>query len=376
MFDVAIAGLGPAGRALASACAGRGLHVLAIDPTPDSVWSPTYGLWADELAGLPDDVVWARTHHPEIRARGSHDLDRTYLILDNAAVQRALPLDGVTVERGRLGDDEVTALRGRATVVVDARGARPDTRRPDDPAPAQTAYGIVVSEEDALPALGGAESLLMDFSPDWAPDPTAPEGPASFLYAVPVGDGQMLLEETCLAAAPALGIDELKVRLHRRLERRGVAPEVWRHPLDREIVWIPMHGRGAPPPDGAIAVGTAGRGGHVVSGYSVAHSLATAAPLARSIAAGAAPDPDPRRPADLVRAIALRALLRLDATATIELFEGFGRLTPARQRAFLRRSSSAPAALGAMWSMFRAMPMKARGALIRATFGPGRVQRR
>ncbi len=51
--DVAVVGLGPAGRSLASACAARGLRVVAVDPRPDAVWTPTYGVWEDELAGLP-----------------------------------------------------------------------------------------------------------------------------------------------------------------------------------------------------------------------------------------------------------------------------------------------------------------------------------
>lgn len=94
MFDVAIVGLGPAGRALASACASAGLRVLAVDPHPDAVWAPTFGMWADELGDLPTTVVRARVDHPEIRGRAAHDLTRTYVILDNPALQAALPLTG------------------------------------------------------------------------------------------------------------------------------------------------------------------------------------------------------------------------------------------------------------------------------------------
>lgn len=369
MFDVAIVGLGPAGRALASACAARGLDVLAMDPNPAARWFPTYGLWADELADLPDATVRARVHQPEIRARGAHYLDREYVVLDNAALQDALPLAGVVIERARLADADVSALTTRARVVVDARGARPDGRRLDDPTPHQTAYGIVVSVAQAAPALKGAEGFLMDFTPDWAEDPTRPDAPATFLYALPLGGDRVLLEETCLAAAPGLAIDELKDRLHRRLVRRGVDPAALRSPLEREVVRIPMLGRGAPPPPGVLALGTAGRGGHPVSGYSVAHALATAPRLAEEIATGATPNPDPPRSGDVVRHLALRALLRLDADATIELFEAFGRLDPAHQKSFLRRDSRATSVLAAMWDMFRGMPPSARRALIVATFG-------
>ena len=369
MFDVAIVGLGPAGRALASACASAGLQVLAVDPHPDAVWAPTFGMWADELGELPTTVVRARVDHPEIRGRAAHDLSRTYVILDNPALQAALPLTGVEIERSRLDDDDVLALSGRARVVVDARGARPDGRVRDDLTPHQTAYGIVLPSALAAPALGHAEGFLMDFTPDWAADPDRPEDPASFLYALPLGDGQVLLEETCLAAAPGVPIDTLKVRLGRRLERRGVDPAAIATPSGREVVRIPMLGRGAPPPPGVVAIGTAGRGGHPVSGYSVAHALASAPRLASAIAAGRTPVPDPTRAGDHVRSLALRALLRLDSDTTIELFDAFGRLRPGQQRAFLSRQSSALSVLGAMWGIFRLMPGKAQRRLVAATFG-------
>ena len=114
---------------------------------------------------------------------------------------------------------------------------------------------------------------------------------------------------------------------------------------------------------------TPGRGGHLVTGYSVAHSLRQAPLVADAIAGGDTPHPDPRGAGDAVRDLALRALLRLDADATIELFDAFGRLRPRQQRALLRRESSAAAMLDTMWAMFRLMPGGARRALIGATFG-------
>lgn len=374
VFDVAVVGLGPAGRALASRCVARGLTVLAVDPRPDAVWSPTYGIWGDELGGLPESVVRARVAGPELRVRGAYALARDYLVLDNAAVQAALPLDGVRLRRSRLSDGELSALRGagpgQARVVVDARGARPDGLVPDDPAPAQTAYGIVVSAEDAAPALQGAPALLMDWRPDWSAE-APPRGTASFLYAIPVGPDRVLLEETCLAAAPGLPLAELRTRLRRRLEARGVPPSAIDHPLDREIVRIPMRGRGRRPPAGVLAVGTAGRGGNLVTGYSVAHSLARADAVARAIAehpvSGLA---DPVGPADLFREMGLRALLRLDVAGTLELFDAFGRLPAAAQRDFLSRDSGAVGLAGAMWGMFTRMPLAGKAALIAATLGP------
>ncbi|MFK5634086.1 MULTISPECIES: lycopene cyclase family protein [unclassified Ornithinimicrobium] len=374
MVDVAVVGLGPAGRSLASRCAARGLSVLAVDPRPSAVWTPTYGIWADELGDLPETVVRARITNPEIRVHGHHPLNREYVVLDNAAAQAALPLDGVEVRQGRLTDDQVNALRDEADVVVDARGARPDGPEPDDPAPAQTAYGIVVPAAEAAPALQGAEALLMDWRTDWTTDPL-PSGIPTFLYAIPLGSDEVLLEETCLAAAPGMAIPELRARLRQRLLARGVAQAVVDEPLDREIVRIPMRGRDHPPHEGVLAVGTAGRGGHLVTGYSVAHSLARADRLARAIAEGSTPEEvDVAVTADLFREAGLRALLRLDTAGTLALFEAFGRLPRDRQRDVLSRDSGAAGLGRAMWQMFAGMPHGARAELVRATVGSPRVR--
>ncbi|MGO0575765.1 lycopene cyclase family protein [Ornithinimicrobium panacihumi] len=369
MYDVAVVGLGPAGRALASRCAAHGASVLAVDPRPSAVWAPTYGIWGEELGALPERVVRHRVRDPQLRARGQHSLGRDYLVLDNAGLQAELPLEGVSVRRDRLSDARVAALRAEARVVVDARGARPGGVVVDDPAPAQTAFGVVVSEEVAAPALQGAEGLLMDWRNDWTDDPE-PAGPATFLYGIPLGEGRVLLEETCLAAAPGLPIEELRRRLRHRLGSRGVDLAAVDSPLEREIVRIPMRGRGAPPVEGTLAVGVAGRGGHVVTGYSMAHSLGMADGLARSIVEGRAPEEvDPRGADDLVREVGLRALLRLDVPGTVELFEGFGRMPVELQRAFMSRDSGSAELVRAMWEMFEVMPVRAKAELVRATLG-------
>lgn len=373
-FDVAVVGLGPAGRSLASRCAAHGLRVLAVDPRPDAVWTPTYGIWGDELGDLPASVVRSRIHGPEIRAHSVHRLARDYLVLDNAGLQAALPLDGVEVRRDRLDDAGVRRLGAEARIVVDARGARPDGRVADDPAPAQTAYGIVVPAEAAAPALHGATALLMDWRTDWSAS-QEPSGTPSFLYAIPLGDGTVLLEETCLAAAPGMPIDELRARLRRRLLARGVELEALETPIDREVVRIPMRGRGAPTPDGALAIGTAGRGGNLVTGYSVAHSLRIADPLARRIASGQPAGVDPFGPGDVLREMGLRALLRLDVAGTLGLFDAFGRLPADAQRAFMSRDSRPAELAGAMWGMFRRMSAREKGMLIAATLGPPRLRR-
>lgn len=371
MVDVAVVGLGPAGRTLVSRLVARGASVLAVDPRPEAVWSPTYGVWAEDLGDPPEGVVRSLVARPEILAHGRHVLPRRYAVLDNAALQRALPLDGAEVRTQRLTDGEVVALRREADVVVDARGARPDGLRSTDPAPAQTAYGIVVPAAEAAPALDGAEGLIMDWRTDWAPPGSVPpQGPGSFLYAIPLGDGTVLLEETCLAAAPGLPIEELKRRLRRRLLARGMAASVVDDPVAREVVRIPMRGRGRKPPAGVLAAGTAGRGGNVVTGYSVTHSLLSADDLAARITRGRVPRRvDPLDGSDALREAGLRALLRLDVGGTLDLFDAFGRLPGGRQRAFWSRETHAAGMAASMWGMFTRMPARSQLALARATLG-------
>lgn len=383
-YDVAVVGLGPAGRSLASRCDALGLSVLVVDPRPDAPWTPTYGLWAEQLGPLPSDVVASRIARPEVRARGRHVLPREYVVLDNAALQRALRLGSAQVRTQRLDDAQMVALRSEAAVVVDARGPRPlGGGRPaggsGDGAPAQTAFGIVVPADEAAVAMDGAEGLLMDWRTDYGPTSAAHHGAETpetrdrptFLYAIPLGADEVLLEETCLAAAPGLPLGTLRDRLQRRLRARGMSQEVIDNPVRREAVWIPMRGRGRPAPDGVLTVGTAGRGGNVVTGYSVAHALATAPRLAARLAGGAPPrHVDPPAPSDLVREAGLRALLRLPVEGTLDLFDAFGRLPVERQRAFWSREAGAGDLTGAMWGMFLRMPMRSRAQLTRATLGP------
>lgn len=374
MRDVAIVGLGPAGRSLAHHCAARGLNVLAIDPAPQAPWRPTYGVWADEIAGLlPDSALRSRIDRPAMAAPMPRPLPRTYVVLDNAGVQAHLHLRGVEIREQRLDDAGVSALRREARVVVDARGARPDPRRPLDDGPAQTAYGIVVADDDARPALRGHSGLLMDWALDWAPDPARPDARAvpTFLYAIPLGDGTTLLEETALAAFPALDLPELRERLHRRLRRRGVEPAVLAAPLKEEHVVIPMRGRAAPAPAGAHSFGTAGGGGNIVTGYSVAHSLRAAPMVADRLAAGQEwPQREAPPGAEVLRNLGLRALLRLDVEGTLALFDAFSRVPAPSQRAFLDRSSTASPLLTSMGRMWVRMPPRDMVELVRATFSP------
>ncbi len=136
--DVAVVGAGPAGRALAGACALRGLHTALVDPDPRRPWRLTYGAWSDELpADLPETAVAARARGRAV-ALTTRELGWEYAVLDVAGLRAHLDagLAGVTVVAGRVvhrdGDGVVLAdgTTVAALVVVDAGGYRQPLRHP------------------------------------------------------------------------------------------------------------------------------------------------------------------------------------------------------------------------------------------------------
>ena len=55
-WDVVVAGAGPAGLSLASACAERGLKTLCIAPDVAKRWENNFGTWVDEVSPMVDTV--------------------------------------------------------------------------------------------------------------------------------------------------------------------------------------------------------------------------------------------------------------------------------------------------------------------------------
>ncbi|MGI3784731.1 MAG: lycopene cyclase family protein [Janthinobacterium lividum] len=362
--QVAVLGLGPAGRATASRLAAAGVDVVAVDPSPDRRWTPTYAAWEDELPGwLPGEVVATRTAHARAWARGEHRLDRTYVVLDTPGLQQALHLGGVRVLRGSVveaGAHRVTLVDGDevgADLVLDARGTRPGPDRA-----AQTAYGLVVPSERAA-AAGGPWFM------DWRRDHGAgPEAAPSFLYAVPLGSrggvDHTLLEETCLVGRPALGLDELRRRLEHRLAARGVeltgdeSVERVRFSVEAEP-GAPAVSRRAPA-DRPVALGARAGVMHPATGYSVAVSLRLAEEVARAVAAGRDVGdvlwPASARRVQRLREMGLTTLLRLPPDGVEQFFAVFFALPPARQRAYLSDRTDPVGTLAAMARMARTLP--------------------
>lgn len=362
-FDVAVVGLGPAGRALTHRLAGGGLRVLAVDPHPERAWPQTLGGWRRQLPDwLPPDVVACTAADPRLRAAGDYTIQDEYALLDNAAVQRATPLEGATLEDRILDDDGVRALRSRAGVVIDARGARPAGH--PAPGPYQTAHGVAVPTAVASPVLGDAEAVLMDWRPFDGADHWE-DTVSTFLYAIPLPGDRVLLEETHLAGSPALGQDELRRRLLRRLDGHGI-PENDLVGAEVERVSIPLV-RNGERVSRVWRFGAAGAQNNPFTGYTCFASLAAV----DDVVARVKREDLPRRDQPLfVRRRALHGLLHLSPNDTFALFDAFGRLSPQQQRAVLDADTPAATLVAGMTRQFGLMPAGSAMGLARATLLP------
>ncbi|MGI8815811.1 MAG: lycopene cyclase family protein, partial [Pseudonocardia sp.] len=347
MYDVLVVGAGPAGRAVAAACAEHGLDTGLLDPAPNRSWRATYGAWSDELpAELPLAVIASRAQGVAV-ARTRRRLDREYAVLDVSALRayldERLAAAGVVVQQGRA----VPGATPPARMVIDAGGAgqplsQPRSRRLNRPrgrppgehsgsrlAAEQTAFGLMVPAELAAPVLGADEALFMD----WRPVPGVhPSEWPTFLYAVPLGDGRVLMEETSLARRPGLPVAVLATRLHARLAGHGIT--VCTH-AEREVVRfrLDMPRHRAP---GVLGFGAAAPLTHPATGYQLATALRAAPQVARALAEHWADGPSAARAAaqaalwpaaarvtHVVRRRALESLLRMPPERLPEFFEGF-----------------------------------------------------
>jgi lycopene beta-cyclase len=383
MVDVLVAGAGPAGWAVACACARVGLHTALADPDPHGRWAATYGLWRDELPDLPAAAIAAAP--PLSRAFGTreHSLARDYLVVDNDGLRRWLSDDRVQVLRGRVTEAVSGTLGvtvafdgGRppvaAAVAIDATGARralgggpPRSARAE-----QTAVGTVLTTADARRILPEADRAALFM--DWRPPPgQRPHGAEpTFLYAVPLGGNRVLVEETSLARKPGLAPDVLASWLRDRLARAGLVAdggERVRIPLDLPV----RTGRHAVP--FGVAAGLV----HPATGYSLATSLRLAPAVAAAVAEhlrrrgpGAAARaarqeiwPPAARTVHALRRHGLRALRSMPAEAVPEFFDLFFDLPTELQRAFTSGRTDVAGTTAAMATLFRTAPWRLRARL-------------
>ncbi|MFI6306382.1 lycopene cyclase family protein [Amycolatopsis thailandensis] len=366
MADVVIAGGGPAGRALARACARRGLETVLIDPAPGRRWRATYGLWADELPSLPESAVACAPSSTVAFGTAPHVLDRQYLVVDNAGLREWLD-GGYDVVAGtvsgvdhgargssvRLEDGRILA----AGLYFDASGTRRRGNRYE-----QTAFGAVLPAEDALRLVDDPDTAVFM---DWR------ETESGFLYVLPLGDGTVLVEETSLARKPGLPLELLAARLRARLKAAGLTSR-GREERVRIVLDVPVPRRGRTVPFGA-----AGGLVHPATGYSVATSVRLAEPVADAVvrawdrgpaaaasAAHGALWPSSARTVHGLRRHGLRALCGMPPELVPVFFDLFFTLPTPLQRAFTTGREDLLGTVEAMSALFRLAPWKVRKHLI------------
>jgi lycopene cyclase-like protein len=355
-FDVAVVGAGPAGLALTSALATRGVDAVVVSPQWPPPWPNGYGLWEDELddAALVATAAVRYEAPAYIDARGHTPLRRTYLKIDNAALFSTLSARAAAAGAGAVAaraagvehrrassalqcvDDAGEAFELRARLVVDATGHSPRLAGRvgrDDPG-FQTAWGAVV-DADADLILRGHDMILMDFTP-LAPG----DDLSTFLYAMRLPDGRAFVEETTLVARPAVPIPTLERRLARRLAALGVSEFSTAGPIERCV--IPM-GHALPDPRSRVlAYGAAASMVQPASGYQLARALGwapdAAEAIARALDHGATPAQVARAGYDAIWTrdrLGCRALYMFGLEALIAF-------PPERTRAFFREFFALP----------------------------------
>lgn len=393
--DVLVIGKGPAALAAAAELAERGLRVAVVGPAGPVHWPAQYGAWTGELdrLGMRDlaGPEWLSTRiafggdDAQILPHGYTRIDRERLLrslLERVGAAGVEWMDGAAAGLVHHPTGTTAALAdGReleAALVVDASGhASRLTRRRAGPPPAfQTAVGLTVAAD--LAPFPADQALLMDWTPAGPPD----GAPPSFLYAMRLPGGLLFLEETVLAARPAVPAETLERRLRERIRRLGV-PEG--PALEREHCWIPM---GGPLPDrGQRTIGFGGAGAmvHPATGYMLTRALAAAPDLAAALAGalgtrGASPAnaarvtwqavwPDGQVRRWLLFRYGLEVLLRLDRDRTADFFRAFFALPHAEWDGYLNDRLSPRQLARTMGHLFAADPAL-RPSLARPMAGP------
>jgi lycopene beta-cyclase len=385
-LPIVVLGSGPASLSLATALAAQQLTVQLIAPAPAAPWTQTYGMWTDQwpasIAAHAIDLAnpWQyRWDRVVAIGEKTHEVGRAYGVLDNQRVQEALRSAGaasgrLTIRSGQVDrvthDDSfstVALTKGRsvkARLVFDGTGARSTLvgRAPRSSQPVlQTAFGRIVTATNV--PFDEHVCVLMDWRGEARPD-------ATFLYALPFGDGRWLFEETSLGRRGGLTQTELARRLDARLQSLGM---VVTDEHETEAVSFEMD-IAVPQPGGRIVpIGAAAALVHPATGYSVAASFRTATILAEvtanALGSGTSADQvartcneamwsNDRRKARGLETYGLERLLTMDQTDTRTFFDTFFSLPTKQTALYLGGAASTKELSTVMWNVFRNAPRR------------------
>jgi lycopene beta-cyclase len=382
--DVVVIGDGPAGSALASACRVRDVEVVLIGP--DGGWNATYSTWIDDIQGAEavgddvDSVLGQRLETVAVHTGQPVEIARPYGVFDNGLLRSSLR-GGVEHISGKVVDirspnmdrHRVVLADGselRARLVVDTSGWPSSFARLAGGSPPawQTAIGVVLAEP---PPGDLGRPTLMDFRAvrgaggDGRPSSIGPRGVTTFCYTLPVSDG-WLVEETVLAARPAVEPIALLARLAARLGRHP--DDVLADSVRTEYVRIPLGGSRPGIDEPVVAFGAAAGYVHATTGFSVASSLRAAprvasaivaalqssAPVAESSVVAEAVWPAEFRRSRVLHDYGLELLLRLDDDEVRAFFGAFFALPVEQWRGYMRIDTPPSEVAVVMAKLFRA----------------------
>jgi lycopene cyclase-like protein len=266
-LDVAICGAGPGGLLLASALAKQGCQVGVVDPMLDKPWPNNYGVWMDEAVhfGYGDcvDRVWNQVGVIFDEATPELILQRPYGRVDRKRMKMRLIQEceenGVRFEVAKatqvdhnenqlstvtLNSKDGTQQTWKALLVTDATGFARQFLKHDTPFDPgyQVTYGARFRVEDLGPYTQ-ERMVLMDYSELHLHDDPKLKASndrfPSFLYAMPLAEDELFLEETILVSRPGGSSRDLQARLEKRIRALGINTiEV----LEEERAAIPMGG--------------------------------------------------------------------------------------------------------------------------------------
>jgi lycopene beta-cyclase len=384
-FDVLVIGSGPAGTILAAALAERGVRVGGLTASPlRQPWPNTYGIWRDELTALGLEELLGHHWRNCISYFGQGEVNhqRVYGLLDKVKLQdhflAKCAAAGVVWHEAKAeavkhdaGVSQVTTHTGatlQARLVIDTTGHNPVfvQRQSQGAVAFQAAYGIV--GQFSTPPVAPQQMVLMDFRSDHLSAAERAQNLPTFLFFV---------EETSLAAAPAVSFEVLERRLQQRLAARGIQVTAV-HEVERCLfpMNLPLPNLNQP----ILAFGGAASMVHPASGYMVGSLLRRAPGVAEAVT-GALNDPQ-ASPQVIARAawqvlwsperlrkyylyrFGLEKLMRFDEVQLKQFFDAFFDLPTPQWASYLSDELATSELIMVMLRLFATAPNSVRWGLM------------